>query len=299
LEKRKYGNTNVYLSVVGFGGVIVMNKHDDVVFANESQEEANRIVAKAIERGINYFDVAPAYGDAEERLGIALEPYRDSVFLACKTTKRSKKEAEEELYQSLKRLRTDYFDLYQLHSVNTLEDVNKIFSENGAIEAFIEARENGLVKYIGFSSHSEDTALVLLDRFKFDSVLFPINWVCWYQGNFGPRLVKKAVEKGVAILAMKSLVKRRLKEGERKKWPKCPYVPVENFDEVVMAVRFALSLPVTSAVGPAHAELLWLMCDAADIFHPLSEAEKREIEYKSKELEPMFPLQGPINWWSL
>ncbi|MBC7091816.1 MAG: aldo/keto reductase [Nitrososphaeria archaeon] len=299
MEKRKYGNTNVYLSVVGFGGVIVMNKHDETVFANESQEEANRVVAKAIDRGINYFDVAPAYGDAEERLGWALEPYRDSVFLACKTIKRTKKEAEEELYRSLKRLRTDYFDLYQLHSVNTIEEINQIFSENGAIEALIEAREKGLIKYIGFSSHSEDAALELLDRFKFDSVLFPINWVCWYQGNFGPRLVKKAMDKGVAILAMKSLVKRGLREGERKKWPKCPYLPVENFDEVLLAVRFTLSLPVTSAVSPAHAELLWLMCDAAENFYPLSENEKKEIENRSKGIEPMFPLKGPVNWWSL
>ncbi|MEM2480310.1 MAG: aldo/keto reductase, partial [Candidatus Bathyarchaeia archaeon] len=143
MERRRYGKTNVELSVVGFGGILVMN---------ESQESANRIVSEAIERGINYFDVAPSYGDAEERLGPALKPYRSSVFLACKTAKRTRKEAWEELHQSLKRLCTDHFDLYQLHGVTTLEEVDQIFSEGGAIEALIEAREQGLTKYLGFSA---------------------------------------------------------------------------------------------------------------------------------------------------
>jgi len=280
MEKRRYGRTNVKLSVIGFGGIIVIN---------ESQEAANRIVAEAIERGINYFDVAPSYGDAEERLGPALEPYRDSVFLACKTLKRTKKEALEELHQSLKRLRTDHFDLYQLHAVSTLDDVNQIFSEGGAIEAFLEAREQGLIKYIGFSAHSEEAALALLDRFDFDSILFPINWVCWFQRGFGPRVVEKAKEKNVAILAIKTLAKRKLKEGEKRKRPKCWYAPVESFDEALMAVRFTLSLPVTAAVSPGYADLLWWMCDAAEMFKPLSEEEMKSIAEKSVGLEPIFP----------
>ncbi|MEM2400266.1 MAG: aldo/keto reductase [Candidatus Bathyarchaeia archaeon] len=280
MEQRKYGKTNVKLSVIGFGGILVMN---------ESQESANNIVSEAIERGINYFDVAPSYGNAEERLGPALKPYRGSVFLACKTLKRTKREAWEELQQSLKRLQTDYFDLYQLHAVTTIEEVNQIFNEGGAIEALVEAREQGLVKYLGFSAHSEEAALALLNRFDFDSILFPINWVCWHQGNFGPRVVKKATEKGVAILAIKTLAKRRLREGEDRRWPKCWYAPVENFQEALMAVRFTLSLPVTSAVSPGHVELLRWMCEAAEIFKPLSIDEEREIAEKSKGLEPIFP----------
>ncbi|MCX8171544.1 MAG: aldo/keto reductase, partial [Candidatus Bathyarchaeota archaeon] len=265
MERRRYGRTSIELSVVGFGGILVMN---------ESQESANRIVSEAIERGVNYFDVAPSYGDAEERLGPALKPYRSSVFLACKTAKRSRKDVWEELHQSLKRLRTDYFDLYQLHGVTTLEEVNQIFSEGGAIEALIEAREQGLVKYLGFSAHSEEAALALLDRFDFDSVLFPINWVCWYQGDFGPRVVDKVVKKNTALLAIKTLAKRRLRENEEIKWPKCWYAPVESFQETLMAVRFTLSLPVTSAVTPGHVELFRWMCDAAEMFKILSREEE-------------------------
>nr|MBC8191083.1 aldo/keto reductase [FCB group bacterium] len=120
MEKRKLGKTDEYLSIVGFGGIVL---------TDEEPENAKQIVATAVEeRGINYFDVAPSYGNAEERLGPALEPYRDSVFLACKTGKRDAKGAEEELHQSLKYLRTDHFDLYQFHGVSSMEDVEKIMA---------------------------------------------------------------------------------------------------------------------------------------------------------------------------
>ncbi len=281
MEKREYGRTGEELSVVGFGGIIVMD---------EEPSSARRIVAKAIERGINYFDVAPTYGNAEERLGPALRPYRDSVFLACKTGKRTRDEAAAELHQSLQRLCTDHFDLYQLHAVTTLEEVDQIMGEGGAIEAFIEARKQGLVKYLGFSAHSEEAALGLLDRFKFDSILFPFNWVCWHQGNFGPRVLEKAKEKGVAMLALKALAKRKRKEGEREKtWPKCWYTPVESPEEASLALRFTLSLPITAAVSPSHAELLWWACDAAEKFKPLSKDEAAQVAKKSEGLDPIFP----------
>ena len=102
MEKRKYGKHDDMLSIVGFGGILV---------SQEEPSESERLVAKAIDRGINYFDVAPTYGNAEERLGPALQPYRNDVFLACKTTKRSAEESEAELHNSLKLLRTDHFDL--------------------------------------------------------------------------------------------------------------------------------------------------------------------------------------------
>ena len=280
LEKRKYGRTDVELSIVGFGGIIVMN---------ETPSSARRIVSEAVKRGINYFDVAPTYGNAEERLGPALEPYRDFAFLACKTTMRTKEEAEKELHRSLRLLRTDHFDLYQLHAVTTLEEVDQIMGEGGAIEAFQEAREQDLVRYLGFSAHSEEAAVALLDRFRSDSVLFPLNWVCWHQGGFGPKVVRKAKEKGVAILALKALAKRKWREGEERKWPKCWYAPVDDPDEASMALRFTLSLPATAAVSPSHAELLWWACDAAERYAPLSDEEARMLAERSEGLEPIFP----------
>jgi aryl-alcohol dehydrogenase-like predicted oxidoreductase len=280
MEKRKLGKTGESLSIVGFGGIVVRD---------EEPASASRLVSQAIERGVNYFDVAPTYGNAEECLGPALEPYRKSVFLACKTEKRAAVEAVEELQQSLQRLRTDYFDLYQLHAVTTLEEVEQIMGPGGALEAFLKAREQGLVRYLGFSAHAEEAALALMDRFEFDTILFPFNWVCWHQGKFGPRVLEKAHEKGMGILALKSLAKRQWEEGEERAWPKCWYAPVETFEETSLALRFTLSKPITAAVSPSHAELLWWACDAADQFTPLSEEEAAEVARRSEGLVPIFP----------
>jgi len=279
MEKRLLGKTGRTLSIIGFGGILVMN---------ENAVNARRLVAEAISRGINYFDVAPSYGDAEERLGPALEPYRKSVFLACKTGERTKEKASAELHLSLRRLRTDYIDLYQLHGVTTLEEVHQIMGTGGAMEAFLKGREQGLIRYIGFSAHSEEAALALLDYFAFDSILFPFNWVCWYQGHFGPRVLVKAQKKGIGILALKALAKRKWKEHEKQKWSKCWYAPVDNFDEAKIALRFTLSKPITAAVSPGHVEFLRWACDAADQFRPLSEEEVTQVAGLSEGLEPIF-----------
>lgn len=281
MEKRLLGRTGESLSIIGFGGIVVMNVEPTA---------AKQAVAQAVEkRGINYFDVAPSYGNAEERLGPALEAYRDSVFLACKTGKRDAVEAEKELSRSLERLKTDHFDLYQLHGVTTLDEVQQILGPGGALETFVRAREQGRVRFLGFSAHSEEAALALLDGFDFDSILFPFNWVCWHQGKFGPRVLEKAVEKGVGVLALKTLAKRKWKENEQRKWIKTWYSPVDTFEEALMAVRFTLSKPITAAASPGHAELLWWACDAADQFTPLSEEEADAVAARTKGLEPIFP----------
>ena len=279
IERRELGKTDEKLSVVGFGGIVVMN---------ETPASARELVAQAIERSINYFDVAPAYGNAEERLGPALEPYRESVFLACKTGRRDKKGAQAELHRSLERLRTDHFDLYQFHAVTTAADVEQITESGGALEAFLEAREAGLIRYIGFSAHSEQAALTLLDRFDFDTILYPVNWVCWHQGQFGPGVVKKARDKDVGILALKALAKEKRQPGETKKWPKCWYKPVDSPEEAALGLRFTLSRSVTAAVSPSHAELLWWACDAAENLKRLSKREEAELAERSKDLDPVF-----------
>ncbi len=279
METRKYGNHDERLSIVGFGGILV---------SQVEPGEAARLVAKAIDRGINYFDVAPTYGNAEERLGPALKPYRDKVFLACKTTERSAEGSERELHNSLRLLQTDHFDLYQLHSVTTEDDVKQIFGGGGALETFVKAREKGLVRYIGFSAHSEEAALALMERFEFDSVLFPLNWVTWNHGEFGPAVVEAAGKKGLAILALKTMAKRKWKEDEERQWSKTWYRPVETYEEALAAVRFTFSLPVTAGPTPGHEQLFDWMCDAAEEFRPLSPEEKEKIAKASMDFEPIF-----------
>lgn len=280
MERRQLGKTGEHLSVIGFGGILVMD---------EQPNAAARIVSQAVDQGINYFDVAPSYGNAEERLGPALEPYRKSVFLACKTGERSAAGALVELHQSLKRLRTDYFDLYQLHAVTKPEEVEVILGPGGALETLLRAREQGKVRYLGFSAHSEQAARALLDGFQFDSMLFPINWVCWHQGHFGPGALEKAEEKGVGILALKTLAKCKLQEGEERIWPKTWYAPVDTYEEALLAVRFTLSKPVTAAVSPGHVELLDWACRAAESFSPLSVEEEALVAQRSEGLAPIFP----------
>ncbi|MGZ5472044.1 MAG: aldo/keto reductase [Nitrososphaeraceae archaeon] len=276
MEKRILGKTGEKLSIIGFGGIIVMN---------ETTQVASRYVSQAIDRGINYFDVAPEYGNAQEMLGPALEPYRKGVFLACKTLERTKQGAKKELYDSLKKLRTDYFDLYQFHSMTTIDEVKQIIGPAGALECFIEAKEQGLVRYLGFTAHSEEAAIALMDMYDFSSILFPINWALWFKDNFGPAVLNKAKEKKMGILALKALAKRALNKNEKKKWSKCWYVPAESFEEAALGLRFTLSLPVTSSVSPSHAELLWWSCDIADQLKPISKEELDILKNKSENID--------------
>lgn len=282
MQRRPYGTTGEQLSIIGFGGILVMNVEP---------AEASRLVAEAVDRGINYFDVAPSYGNAEERLGPALSPYRDRVFLACKTGKRTREEAARELRESLVRLQTDRFDLYQLHALTTREEMETALGSGGAIEALVEAREQGLVRYLGFSAHSVETALEALERFDFDSVLFPINWVNYIRANFGPQVVAKAEEKGVARLALKAMARTRWPEGATEHpFAKCWYEPVTDPEEAALALRFALSQPITAAIPPGEEPLFRMALQIAERFTPLSDAERAELERRAAGLRPIFEL---------
>ncbi|MDP6776281.1 MAG: aldo/keto reductase, partial [Candidatus Latescibacteria bacterium] len=231
------------LSIIGFGGIVVIGME---------QKDADRTVADSVDRGVNYFDVAPSYGkgEAEEKLGPALRPHRGKAFLACKTQMRDAEGARQELEQSLKRLHTDHFDLYQLHAMSKMEDVEKVLAPGGAMELFEKAREEGKVRYLGFSAHSAEAAVALMDRYPFDSILFPINYVCYAEGNFGPQVMEKAEEKGVARLALKALAHARRKKGEERKYKKCWYHAIDELELAQRALRFTLSEEVTAAVPP-------------------------------------------------
>lgn len=276
MDYRTLGNTGRVVSVVGFGGLVVKGTTD---------AEAARIVEEAFQRGIRYFDVAPTYGDAEEKLGPALQPYRDEVFLACKTTCRDAAGAREELHRSLQRLRTDHVDLYQLHALNTEDELRQVLGEGGAMEAFAEAREQGLIRHVGFSSHDEDVAIRLLQTGRFETAMLPVNLFCWRDGGFGPRLFAHPAARQVGLLGLKSLTRRPLRKDEPRDWPKCWYVPFDKPEEVRQALAFTLSRPVAAALSPSHAELLWMMCDAVEDLrkHPVDHPEQSPLQG-----EPLF-----------
>ena len=210
IARRTLGKTGEQLSIIGFGGIVVMN---------EEPGAAANIVAEAVDRGINYFDIAPSYGNAQERLGPALAPYRNKCFLACKTDGRMKEDSRAQLEESLRLLKTDHVDLYQFHALTKMTDLDKVLGPGGAMETMEAARKEGKIRYIGFSVHSAETALAAMDRYNFDTILFPLNWVLFTQANFGPQILKRAQEKKMGILALKGMAKTVWPAGESKNHP--------------------------------------------------------------------------------
>lgn len=284
IEKRSLGRTGELLSMIGFGGIVVKDA---------TTQESSSLVKLAIDAGINYFDVAPSYGDAEIKLGPALEPYRKGVFLACKTGERTKAGARTELEQSLKHLRTDHFDLYQHHAVTTLEDVDTILGSGGAMETFLEARKEGKIRFIGFSAHSVEAAMALMDRFDFDTILFPFNYTMWNSGNFGPQVMARAQEKKMGILALKAMAKGPWAQGaDRSKYKKCWYEPLVTPEDIRMGLRFTLSHPVTAAVPPGEAELFKIALSLRNDLKPLKKADIQAIKEKAATSVPLFKYEG-------
>jgi aryl-alcohol dehydrogenase-like predicted oxidoreductase len=279
IERRSLGRTGHSLSIIGFGGIVVMDA---------TPQEASARVAHAIDRGVNYFDVAPSYGNAEERLGPALAPYRKDVFLACKTQKRDRAGAAAELETSLRRMQTDRFDLYQLHAVTSRDDVERIFAADGAIEAFEAARKAGKVRFLGFSAHSVDAALALMERFAFDTILFPVNFATWHAGNFGPQVLETARRKEMGILALKAMARRPWPEGAARTHRKCWYEPLAEPAAAREGLRFTLSHPVTAAIPPGDETLFAMALDLAADFTPLSPAEADAIKRKGLATMPLF-----------
>jgi predicted aldo/keto reductase-like oxidoreductase len=279
IPRHKLGRAPDELSIIGFGGIMLNNN---------PQEFANENIAKAFDSGVNYYDVAPSYGNAIDKMGPALKPYRNKCFLACKTTKRDKQGAQNELNESLQKLNTDHFDVCQLHALTTVDEVNKAFGPDGAMETFVQAKRDGKVRLIGFSAHSVDAALRAMELYDFDTVLFPFNFVSWNNGNFGPQVLEKAKETNKGILALKSMALTRLKQGEEKVYPNCWYRPVMDDETLSMAFRYTLSLGVTAAVSPGEARLFWKGVEIAKRYKPITDTEKEKLMALAKITEPVF-----------
>ena len=285
IEKRALGKTGEMLTMLGFSGIIVRDF---------TPEASASIVKFAIDAGVNYFDIAPSYGDAILRLGPALEPYRKKVFLACKTGGRKKDDSRKDLEQSLKDMRTDHFDLYQFHAVATTEDVKTILGKGGAMETFLEAKKEGKIRFIGFSAHSVEAAMALMNGFDFDTILFPVNFNTWYAGNFGPQVLSLAMEKKMGILAIKAMAKRPWPEGaDKSKYPRCWYEPYTDEENIRTGLRFTLSHPVTAALPSGEEELYRIALNMRNNLAPLEPKEAEIIKAKALSGEPIFTYPAP------
>ncbi|MCL2478225.1 MAG: aldo/keto reductase [Treponema sp.] len=283
MEYRTLGKTGLKISVFAFGGIVVRDT---------PQNEALNIAAEAADRGVNYFDVAPSYGNSQEILGPAIKPLRHKIYLACKTGKHTKAEARAELENSLKLLKTDYFDVYQLHGVRP-EDVDTILGPGGAVEVLIAAKKSGLARNIGITTHFDEVAIKLMNAVEFDNLLFPINWACWIKNGLGQAALKEAAKRNMGRIAIKGLA-GRAKDPKEDGYPKCWYRPL--FDDPVLAdlaLRFTLSQDVHAAVSPGDVRMLRLGLSIVEKYNgnppPLNNTELEELKRRALLVEkPIF-----------
>lgn len=254
MQKRTLGKTGFEISVISFGGIVV---------DQTETKDAAEIVASAYGRGVNYYDVAPSYGKAQYILGPALAPYRKNAYLACKTEKRTAGEALAELEESLRALKTDYFDVYQLHALNKPEEIKTVFAPGGAMETFVKAKEKGYVRNLGFTCHNDEAALEIMRNYPdFATMLFPVNYAYRLQKKGSVRAVDVCAGRGMGIIAIKALANRHWLDGEERTYPKCWYRPIyDNPGLARLALNYTLSQGVTTAVPPGDVRMFNLAMD--------------------------------------
>jgi aryl-alcohol dehydrogenase-like predicted oxidoreductase len=283
MEKRHFGRTGHLSTVAIFGGAAL---------GKVTQAQADATMERVIAAGVNHIDIAPSYGEAELRVGPWLARERKRFFLGCKTTERTQSGAATELRQSLKRLQVDSFDLYQMHAVKTLEELDAVTARGGALEAAIEAREQGLTKFIGITGHgllAPSVYLEALRRFDFDTVLFPINAKLFSHPDYrreSNALLVECRRRDVGVMAIKSVTKGPW--GERPKTHTTWYEPFTDAAHIQPAVNFALSQDITGLCTVGDITVLPLFLDACERFTPMRQAEQEALIAEAAQFEPLF-----------
>ncbi len=284
IEKLPFGRTGHHSTRTLFGAAAL---------GNVTQAEADATLEVLLEYGVNHIDTAASYGDAELRIGPWMKKHRQDFFLATKTEQRTKKEALEELQRSLDRLQVDHVDLWQIHAITEREPLETALGPGGALEGFIEAREQGLVRFIGITGHGTQIAqlhLHALEHFHFDSVLLPYNYTMMQNAPYAAdfeKLYQTCRERDVAVQAIKTLAVGPW--GDKKQTRACWYEPLEEQADIDRAVKFALAKPglFLNTVGDIH--LLPKVLDAASRLEATSPApEEMESMVEETGMEPLF-----------
>lgn len=275
MNQLRLGRTELLVTPMAYAGIVSMN---------ETPTTAAAYVDHAVANGINYFDIAPSYGNAEERTGPALRRHRDRIYLACKSAERSAAAMKRELLASLKRLQTDYFDVYQLHALSTQEDLDILFGEGGGMETIAWARQEGLIRFVGCSMHSEEIGLEACRRYDFDTVLFPMNWALGLNCGWGRRIAAVCRESDKGLLAMKTLVWRRWREGEPRVYPKSWCRPIFDNDRLaLLGMKYGFHMGAQILVPPGNfdsSNLMWKHLEAAQ--EPLTDEELGYLRYEAE-----------------
>jgi len=298
METRPLGDIDHESSILTYGS-IALNFVD--------QETANEMVEDALDAGVNHFDVAPTYGDAEVKLAPKLQEHREDIFLGCKTQERTYYGAWGELHRSLERLGVDKIDLYQFHALTRYDELDAILGEYspemaqgdhdpGALQAMLDAKEAGLIDHIGLTSHGDPS--LIRDAIKripeLETVMFPYNYTL--EGKEGPEydygsVLDLAEEKGLGTLCIKGFAKgpwdEDLPEDEQPydTW----YEPYDTKEEIVECLRFALSQGMTSIPNAGDPELVPMILEAAEDYEAMSEEEQAELRERAEDADSPVP----------
>lgn len=272
MEKRKLGRTGHLSSVVTFGTAGI---------GRVSQADADTAVERILAHGVNHIDIAPSYGEAMERLAPWMPKIRADMFLGAKTRERTRAAAQDNIAACMKRLGVEEFDLFQLHSVGAMADLDAVTRTGGALEALVDLRERGLTKWIGITGHGPEVPRVQLEalnRFDFDTIMFPLNATLYRNPEYresAEELLAAAAQKNVGIQTIKMLARGGWggREREHATWYD-PHRQQQNIDE---ALWWLLSQPIHTAPSVGDVALLPRALDAADRFAPLTSAEQERI----------------------
>jgi len=283
-----FGNTGHLSTRIIFGAAALFES---------DERESQHVLDLLLEHGINHIDVAASYGDAEDWVGGWMAEHRDRFFLASKTGERGYAEARDQIRRSLERLQVARLDLIQLHGLVKEDEWDLALSDDGALRAAVEARDEGLVRFIGVTGHGTRVAqmhLRSLERFPFDSVLLPYNFTQiqndTYRGDFDA-LQRACVERGVAVQTIKSIARRRWEDGAKQThttW----YEPLTTKEEIDAAVAFALSRPGIFVNSASDVSLLERTLGAAERWtnegQPTSDEDAMEKIVASAAMTPLF-----------
>ena len=284
IAKSAFGRTGHVSTRTLFGGAAV---------GSVDQAAADRTLGVLLEYGINHIDTAASYGDAELRIGPWMERHRQDFFLATKTGERTYEKARDEIHRSLERLRVDRVDLLQLHNLVDPEEWEVAMAPGGALEAAVEAREQGLVRFIGVTGHglpAPSTHMRSLERYDFDTVLLPCNYVLMQNEHYAAdfqALVEMCQERQVAVQTIKSIARRPW--DDRPRTANTWYQPLAEQGAIDKAVHWVLGHPTVFLNTAADIHILPKVLDAASRFEARpSDAEMDEL-LVDKEMVPLWP----------
>jgi len=283
IPKIEFGRTGHLSTRILFGAASL---------SNVTQDDADRILELLLEYGINHIDTAASYGEAELRVGPWMREYRENFFLATKSEKRTYQEAKDQLHQSLERLQVDHVDLWQMHFLIDEDDWQTAFGPNGALEAFIEAHDEGLARYLGVTGHGlqvVDYHRRSLEKFDFDSILLPYNPIMMEDTDYAAgfeALVADCEKNNRAVQTIKTILSRPWKDGEQNRatW----YKPLEDLAQIDTMVHWALSRPGIFLNSVGDIEVLPKVLNAASRFDENAVQSDFEEAISHIEVEPLF-----------